>query len=61
MSASIFWELLRDARKRKAEQRLEQLLLEGLESGQPTEMTKKDWDDVRRQALSRIQARKTPA
>ena len=51
-------ELLREARKRKAEERLEQLLLEGLESGDPTEMTEQDWKNIRREALSRIQGRK---
>lgn len=40
--------LVRDAQKRKAQERLEALLLEGLESGPATEMTDEDWDDMRR-------------
>lgn len=40
--------LIRDAQKRKAGERLEALLLEGLESGPATEMTDDDWDDMRR-------------
>ncbi len=41
-----------------SENQLEQLLREGLDSGEPTEMTKQDWDDIRQEALSRIKARK---
>jgi antitoxin ParD1/3/4 len=40
--------LVRDAQKRTAQERLEALLLEGLESGPATEMTDDDWDEMRR-------------
>lgn len=35
-------------RELKAQERLEALLLEGLESGPSTEMTDADWDEMRR-------------
>ena len=34
------------------QEELEQLLLEGLDSGESQEMTKKDWDDIRYAGLS---------
>ena len=52
-------ELLRQAQKRQAEERLEQLLLEGLDSGEPVEMTKQDWEDIRNEALARIKQRQS--
>jgi antitoxin ParD1/3/4 len=48
--------LVRDDQKRKAQERLETLLLEGLESGEPTEMTKENWDEIRREAAARLKA-----
>ena len=36
-------------RKRKAQDQLEVFLMEGIESGEPTEMTRQDWDDIRRE------------
>lgn len=53
-------ELVRADEKFKAREKLEALLLEGLRSGEATGMTRKDWEDIRRQALARIQARKSP-
>ena len=40
--------LVREDQKRKARERLEGLLLEGLESGPATEMTDDDWQEMRR-------------
>lgn len=51
-------ELLRDDQRRRAEQRLETLLLEGLDSGDPIEITPEYWENKRRQ-LSERRARKT--
>jgi antitoxin ParD1/3/4 len=51
-------ELVRQDEKRRAQERLEALLLEGIQSGAPAEMTRQDWDDIRREALVRIKARK---
>jgi hypothetical protein len=38
---------------------LEALLLEGIRSSEPTEMTREDWDDIRREALKQFEARKS--
>ena len=50
-------ELIRDDEKRKAQERLEALLLEGLES-EETELTREDLDDIRKEALARLKKRK---
>jgi antitoxin ParD1/3/4 len=50
-------ELIRDDRKRKAEERLEGLLLEGLES-EESGLTRQDFDDIRKEALARLKRRK---
>ena len=46
--------LIRADQKRSAQERLEALLLEGLESGEAGKMTAKDWDDVRGQVQQRL-------
>jgi len=51
-------ELLREAKKRKEEERLEKLLLEALESGPASPMTRKDWEAIRQRGLQRIQSKK---
>ncbi|MBL0159872.1 MAG: type II toxin-antitoxin system ParD family antitoxin [Bryobacterales bacterium] len=51
-------DLIRDDEKRRAHDRLEALLIEGIQSGQPTEMTRQDWDDIRREAFKQFEARK---
>lgn len=51
-------ELIREDEKRKAQERLEALLLEGLD-GEETPLTKAELQAIRRQALTQIQARKT--
>ncbi len=51
-------ELIREDEKRKAQTKLDALLLEGIQSGDPTEMTRQDWEDIRRQALVRLKAHK---
>lgn len=50
-------DLIRDDEKRKARERLEALLMEGLKSGEPTEMTRQDWNDIRAEALKTFEAR----
>lgn len=42
--------VIRDVQKRAAKQSLEAKLLEGLQ-GPTTEMTREDWDSIRREAL----------
>jgi antitoxin ParD1/3/4 len=50
-------ELIRDDEKRKAEERLETLLLEGLNS-EETELSPGDWSAIRKTALEQVRARK---
>ncbi len=45
--------LVREDQKRRAQEKLEALLVEGLESGEATEMTDADWDELRRRFDSR--------
>ena len=52
-------DLIRDDEKRKAQDKLEALLIEGIQSGQPTEMTRQDWDEIRREAVKQFEARKS--
>src|ERR1035438_10358358 len=47
-------DLIRDDEKRKAQVKLEALLMEGIQSSGPTEMTRHDWDDIRREALKQL-------
>jgi antitoxin ParD1/3/4 len=53
-------ELIRADEKRKAEDRLEALLLEGMNS-EETELTREDWRAIRKEALAKIDARKNKA
>ena len=39
--------LIREDRKRRAEERLDELLMEGINSGPAEPMTPEDWDDIR--------------
>ncbi|MGE0131803.1 MAG: type II toxin-antitoxin system ParD family antitoxin [Blastocatellales bacterium] len=48
-------DLVREAKEREAEERLEGLLLEALDSGPATPMTKEDWEEIRQRGLARIQ------
>ncbi|PSB12728.1 type II toxin-antitoxin system ParD family antitoxin [Pleurocapsa sp. CCALA 161] len=51
-------QLIRQDRQQKAEKQLEQLLLEGLNSGEATPMTAKDWAEIRQAVTDKIAARK---
>ena len=50
--------LVRDDQKRKAEERLEARLLEGINSGEPIEITPEDWERKRRQLVERHNKKK---
>ena len=39
--------------KQKAQERLESLIIEGLDSGPAIDMTAQDWEDIRREGLAR--------
>ena len=60
MNVSLLPELeeLRLLKERDAEELLENLLQEAEESGEATEMTQQDWDDIRREVRDRHQPRK---
>ena len=51
--SEYFRELIRQDEQREAEARLESMLLQALESGEPTPMTKEDWADVRKEVKRR--------
>ena len=46
-------ELVRKDMEQQAQQRLESLLIEGLDSGEPSSMTPEDWSEIRRTARDR--------
>jgi antitoxin ParD1/3/4 len=46
-------QLVREDQKRAAQERLEQLLLEGIDSGPSREMTDDDWEELRRRVSQR--------
>ncbi len=51
-------QLLREEQRRQAQRKLEDLLVEGIESGPATPMTRKGWDEVRQEGRQRLAARK---
>ena len=52
-------ELIRDDEKRKAQEQLESMLMAGIRSGKPVEMTREDWKRVRGEAVKQFEARKS--
>ena len=56
-ASEYFRDLLREAQKRKAQEKLEALLLEGLDSGPSTPMTAQDWQDIRQEVRKRVAQR----
>ena len=52
-------DLIRDDERRRAQEKLETMLMEGMQSGEPTEMTREDWAGIRREALKQVEARKS--
>lgn len=52
-------DLIRSDERRKAQEKLETLLLEGIESGPAVEFTREDWEGIRRDGLKQVQARRT--
>ena len=49
--------LIRDDKKRAAQERLDKLIVEGLESGTPVEVTPEDWNEIRQTARNKIKDR----
>jgi antitoxin ParD1/3/4 len=56
-ASEYFRELVRQDQKRKANERLEVMLLEGLNSGSKSEMTPQDWEEIRQSVLQKIAKR----
>ena len=56
-ASEYFRDLLREAQKRKGQEKLEALLLEGLDSGPSTPMTPQDWQDIRQEVRKRVALR----
>ena len=57
-ASEYFRELVRLDKKRKATERVEAMLLEGLNSGNATSMTDEDWEDVRQAVREKLPKRK---
>ena len=51
--------LIREDEKRHAQEKLEALLIEGIQSGEPSAMSRQDWAGIRREALKQFEARKS--
>ena len=51
-------ELIREDQKRRARAKLDALLLEGLNSGDPLPADSKFWADLRREALHKLEGRR---
>ena len=56
-SAEEYIGALVEAERERA--RIEELIVEGLESGPATEMTAEDWEDIRQEGLARIRANRS--
>jgi antitoxin ParD1/3/4 len=52
--SEYFLELILQDQKRQASERLQGMLLEGLASGNPTEMREEDWREIRQTVRSRV-------
>lgn len=51
-------ELIRRDQERQAQERLEQLLIDGIRSGAASPLTKKDWAEVRADVTKRLEKRR---
>jgi uncharacterized protein (DUF433 family) len=57
-SETFLYEQLRLEAKQKETERLKGLILDGINSGEPTEMTQADWDEIEAEVVRRANARK---
>ena len=55
--SEYFRELVRQDQKQRAKEQLQTMLLEGLNSGEATEMTAQDWEDIRQAVRNKINKR----
>jgi len=56
-ASEYFRDLVRQDQARRARAEIEARLLESLDSGPATEMTKADWDHMRRELIKRVNER----
>ncbi len=56
-TSEFFRDLVRDYLRRRQERRLETLLLEGLESGKATPLTKSDFQAIKRRGIERLKSK----
>ncbi|MGK7955899.1 MAG: type II toxin-antitoxin system ParD family antitoxin [Crocosphaera sp.] len=54
-ASEYFSNLVRQERERQAKERLETMLIEGIESGPAEPMTAEDWEEIRRTVRERTQ------
>jgi antitoxin ParD1/3/4 len=54
-------DLVRADQKRRAQEQLENVLLEALRSGEPIELTPRTWEELRQKIRARAQARRSDA
>ncbi len=57
--SEYFRELVRQDQKHRANERLQTMLLEGLNSGNATEMTAQDWEDIRQAVREKTNKRQS--
>lgn len=57
-ASELFREMVRDRQKRKAQERLEALLLEGLNSGEGIEVTEEYWAERQKKLLAEVERRR---
>ena len=57
--SEYFRELVRKDQKLRANERLQSMLLEGLNSGNATEMTAQDWEDIRQAVREKTNKRQS--
>jgi hypothetical protein len=50
--------LLGEVERRAIQAKLEAALMDGIESGAPSEMTRQDWADIRRDAMRELDTRR---
>ncbi len=56
-TSEFFRDLVRNYLKERQERKLETLLLEGINSGEPTALTKDDFEKIKQRGLERLQAK----
>lgn len=54
-------ELIREDQKRRAREKLDSLLLDGLNSGDPLPVDAEFWSNLKREAVAKLEARKKTA